>query len=143
METVEIVVYMTIAIIVGGHVIAFIAGWDPKQTYTGLKRVLGQGPVNDYEEVTSDRLPATIVKLWDGCGLGTTNMTKSVYVTDAALLNKSALFAYFRAASLCKSLQSVAEGCGAREDIVFAGATAPVILRLQCDPTTETLVITS
>lgn len=143
METVEIIVYLVIALIVGALVVMFIGGWDAKQTYADLKRVMRGGSPDDYEKVTSTELPAAIIRLWDGCGLGTTNMSKTVYVTDNVAINKTMLFAYFKAANLCKSLQSAENSCGAREDMLFDNTTAPVLLRMSCDPTQEKLIIQS
>jgi hypothetical protein len=144
METVEIIVYIVIALILGSLVLAFIGGWDPKQTYDGLKRAMGGGDTaNAYEKIESDRLPAAVLSFWDACGFGTTTMEKNIYVTDSAALSKSTLFSYYKAASLCRSIQSNESGCGTREDVIFAGTTGPVLLHLKCDEATQRLIITS
>jgi len=137
------IVYLVIALVLGALVVAFIAGWDAKATYTNLKNVFRGSSPDDYAKITSEEFPAAIVRLWDSCGLGTAHMEKTVYVTDATTLNKTALFDHVKAANMCKSLQSATHNCGVREDVVFDDVVTPALIRMTCDETQSQLIIES
>jgi hypothetical protein len=141
METAEIVVYLVIAIALGALVIAFIGGWDTGGTYDTIKRIFSPAPDDAYAKIDAEQFPRVVLETWDACGLGTTDLNKTVYVTDERPLNRSFIFAHIKAASLCRSLQSAAEGCGTREDVDFADRAGPVVLQLRCVAATRTLVI--
>lgn len=137
------IVYLVIALILGALVVAFIAGWDAKATYTNLKNVFRGSSPDDYAKITSEEFPAAVVRLWDGCGLGTVRMEKTVYITDATTLNKTTLFAHIKAANMCKSLQSAAHNCGVREDVSFDDIMTPALVHMTCDETQSILSIKS
>lgn len=137
------IVYLVIALVLGALVVAFIAGWDAKATYTNLKNVFRGGSPDDYAKITSEEFPAAVVRLWDGCGLGTMHLEKTVYVADEATLNKTTLFNHVKAANMCKSLQSATHSCGVREDVAFDDIATPALIRMTCDETLSQLVIES
>ncbi len=143
METMEIIIYIAIALIVGGLIIAFIAGWDARDTYSSIKRIFsGSSSANaDYETVKSNDLPGVVLTFWDSCGFGSVAMQKTVYVNDNVLLDNKLLFDYYKKYNVCKSIQSKLQNCGEREDVTFAGAQGPAILNLACKD--NALIITS
>ena len=142
METVEVIVYMAIAVVVGALVLAFVGGWDVRGTFTGFQELF-TGDEAQYEEVTAEGFPRAVLATWETCGLGTTDLNRTLYISDAAMLNKTVIFDRIRQANLCRTLQWNATGCGTRDDVVFTGAQAPVVLRLRCDAATRQLIITS
>jgi hypothetical protein len=141
METVEVVVYMGIALIVGSLLIAFIGGWDAQGTLKGLRTLFSPEPDDSYEQITSAELPSTVLGTWDACGMGTTALNKTIYVEDSTPLNKSLIFDRVKQANLCRTLQWSAGGCGTRDDISFPDTAGPTVLVLRCDPATRTLII--
>lgn len=141
METVEIIIYIVIALALGGLVILFIGGWDAGATFESMKSIFRPEPDDQYEKITADKFARTALQTWEACGLGSADLNKTVYVTEG-LVNKTGLFASVKQANLCKSLQSQSLGCGAREDVPDFERQAPVILQLRCDAATRTLIIT-
>lgn len=142
-ETIEIIVYLGIAVIVGALLVGFIAGWDATAAYEGLKGVFEGPDPEAYEKISSTDLPRTVLEFWESCGLGTVDQSKTVHITDAVPLNKTLIFPTIRAASLCRTIQSADHDCGTREDILFQNASGPAVLRLACNAENRTLIITS
>lgn len=132
METVEIIVYIGVAVVVGALLVAFIARWDARGSYEGFKGLFKGPDAEQYETISSGELARAALDLWDACGQGEGEASKTVYVEDAATLNKSVLFSTVKAASLCRTLQSAQLGCGSREDVVFANVTSPAVVHLRC-----------
>lgn len=134
METVEIVVYLSVAVIVGSLMIAFIAGWDAKGTYEGFKDLFGQGDVADYEQIPVEQMARVALEVWDACGLGTTNFTKTIYVTGSGTYDKTDLFTTVKQYDLCRSLQSSDFSCGTKEDVQFISTLAiPTVVSVRCE----------
>lgn len=142
MDTVEVIVYMAIAVVVGALMLAFIGRWDATETFQGLKGLFSREQ-QEYEQISSDAFARFVLTAWESCGLGTADMNRTVYVSDDAELNKTMIFDRIRQANLCRTLQWNESGCGTRDDIVFAGAQGPAVLRLRCDAATRQLIITS
>jgi hypothetical protein len=145
METMEIVVYMGIALIIGGMLVAVIAGWDARETFQGFTRLFKDDAGVAYEKIPDDAFPREVLQTWEACGLGTTDGNRTIYVTGnvsgVGEVSKAQLFAYIKAAGICRSLQSAALGCGEREDVVFTSKATPAVVRIECRSATRTLVI--
>jgi hypothetical protein len=141
METIEVVVYMAIAVILGGLIIAVIGGWDAGATFNSLKKVFSPKSSTEYARISSDQFARAAFETWDGCGLGSTDLNRTVYVTDAVPLNKTMLFTAIKGANLCQSLQWKDGQCGTRDDVEFQNTMGPTVLQLHCDPARRKLVI--
>jgi hypothetical protein len=133
METVEVIIYIGIALIVGALVVGFIGSWDAQGTFKGLKSLFKPEPDDRFEEITSDRFAKSVLDTWEACGLGTSEMNKTIYVSDTSLLNKSLIFSRVKQANLCRTLQSQEYACGVREDVDFENTTGPRVLTLRCE----------
>lgn len=143
METIELVIYFFVAVVIGSLIVGFIGGWNVQETYSGFQRLFGQEEVSAYEQVTLAQVPGTIIEVWDECGFGALAFNKTISVSDAGNLNKTGLFLTIQEYNLCKSLQSNASGCGTREDVVdFMPIQTPAIIKISCDPALEQLVLT-
>jgi hypothetical protein len=143
METMEIIIYIGIALLVGGLIIGFLAGWDAQGTYNSVKGVFSKSSTSsaekDYESIKSDDLPGVVLTFWEGCGLGSVAAQKTVYVKNDAELSKEKLFSYYKQYNVCKSIQSKEQGCGSREDVTFAQVKGPVVLSLVCKDNSLTI----
>lgn len=143
MEVVEIIIYIGVAVVLGALVVLFIARWDAKGTYEGIGDVLRGDDGSSQLRVSSREFPGVVLSVWEECGLGTMGLNRTVVVVDDAPVNKTQIFAFVKAAALCKSLQSTEHDCGSREDVVFDGARGSAVLRFECDPSSRALYISS
>jgi hypothetical protein len=141
METIEVVIYIFLAVVVGGLLIGFVTGWDATQTFDAMKSLFSGDRTLVYEKVTAAQLPASALAVWEECGLGSTELKKTVYLTDTVTITKAALFETFKRSDVCKTIQSAAEGCGSKEDVNMSTLQGPAALTIRCDPATATLVI--
>lgn len=144
METIEIVVYMTIALIIGGMLIGFLTGWDFDRTYRGLKDLLNPS-ASQFDEVSPDQFIEIVKNHWKDCGYGETNKTRTVYVLkeNIDILDLSYIFERLKKYNICESLQSASNACGTREDVVMSPINLPSAFVLECDPDNKQLKIYS
>jgi hypothetical protein len=142
METIEIIVYIAIAVIAGGMVLLFVSGISPTDMYNGIRRAFVGETRLTYEEVDDVAFPSTAYAVWERCGFGVQALNNTVYVKGTGVMDRARLFATLKKLNFCSTIQSGAEGCGSREDVVFASAfTLPTIVRVECDPVNRKLVL--
>jgi hypothetical protein len=144
METVEIIVYIGVAIIVGGLVLVFVARMDPGGVYSALHRSLtGDGEVK-YRKIPADEFAAEAYRVWDQCGFGSQDKDVTLYVTGSGELNRSFIFRTYKKLNFCSTVQSASEGCGAREDvIILSPPQLPAVVHVACNSTRRQLDIVS
>lgn len=138
----EVVVYLGIALIIGSIFIAVIGGWDAKGTFQGFSQLFKGDDAPSYEKITINQFPREVLATWESCGLGTTDVNRTIYVSDDGVVSTDQVFIYIKAAGICRSLASAIRSCGDREDVVFTSKTTPAVLRLECVASTRKLIIT-
>ena len=143
METVEIVVYMTVAIIVGMMLISFISDWDVTDTYVKIKNIMFKEDSVEFKEVDRIGFVTEMFKFWQECGLGTKDNTVRLYINDIddSPLNKSEVFDHIEKVNLCDSLSSLENNCGSREDLNMSSLHVPSVVKLTCNSSTRTLYV--
>jgi hypothetical protein len=146
METIEIVIYLFIAIVIGGFVIAFIAGVEPKQMYDALRHLTNPGDATlEFKKLSSDRFASEAYKVWEACNYGTQERNLTVYIERGTPVDRAYIFATFKKLNLCYSIQSGNESCGTREDVAIASGsiTPPALVTIRCDPVSRQLLLTA
>ncbi|MBW2990407.1 hypothetical protein KY348_01745 [Candidatus Woesearchaeota archaeon] len=141
METVEIVVYITIVLIIGVLIFIFIRTAGFEETYDDIR---GEKPEEGiYQKVDKVGFVSELISFWQNCGLGDIDKTMTVYVKDEGDLDKAFVFSTIKKINHCNTLQSVSEDCGSKEQVVFnTPITLPHVIRLECDSSSEELIIT-
>ena len=151
MQTVEIIVYMSIAVIVGGLVIGFLVGMDTQSMYSTLSGLFNREPEVRYRNLEAHEVAPAVFNLWESCGFGEFNETLIVGLTGDQDLNKTVLFQSVIRYNLCHSLQwnesvdqpEIDVRCGDRDDVELSGDISPdTLLVIQCDNTSRTINIT-
>ena len=132
METVEVVVFIAVSIILGGLIIALITGWNVSRTVDMVRGLLIPNKHTGYEKVSVEDFPAMAFATWEACNEGQTSLNRTVYVTNETTLTAETLFAEYRRLNLCHSIQSAANNCGTREDVVMSPIQGPAVLTLAC-----------
>lgn len=141
METVEVVVYLGVAVLLGGMILAFVWGWDATATYASVKRIFTGDESSGFERATGAEFPHLLLSAWEACGMGAAEYNATVYISDDVTIDKAALFTAYKRASLCKTIQSASEGCGTREDVEMTMIDGPAVVRLRCDPALQRIVV--
>jgi len=143
MEAIEVMVFITIAIIVGGMVIGFVLDWDFEGTYNSLQKIISGDSTPSFTEVNPDTFIQEVLRFWKFCGYGELNDTLSIYVLEEGVpsLDKPLLFEKLKKFNICNSLQSAANDCGVREDVEMGTITLPAVVTLECVDINNTLVI--
>ena len=144
METVEFIVFMSIALVLGSLVIGFVTDWDYSTTGGMFGKLFNNHDIPEFEEVDADGFVGRVVTAWTDCGYGMLDSTYAVYVRDDNVMNidKTFLFNGLKGYNICKSLQSNTNGCGIREDITMKAKKLPALVVLKCHSINSTMSIT-
>lgn len=134
MEVVEIVVYIGIAVIIGGFVLTFLLDWDVQQTYNDVKSIVFKEYDAEvgYKKVDKLGFMAELHSAWQDCGFGMLNKSVSFYVSEEGELTKEEIFAELKKLNYCRSLQSAEFECGTREDLEMDDITLPAVIKAEC-----------
>lgn len=137
METIEVIVFLTVSIIIGFLLLYFFSSYN----YSDFsKRFYSKEPT--YKKVDKITFAQSVLDFWDSCGMGEKNKTLAVFVDDNGPLNKSYLFSQIKKINLCQTLQSALYDCGNYEHVVFENPIQlPHVVRLQCNSTSQKLSI--
>ena len=132
------VVFIGAAVIIAGLFIGFLVSWDTKETYEGVKTLMGDGPKGSYAKVDRLGFVVKVHELWDECALGTIEKKVPLYVTPQKAnqkeeLTKEFMFEELKKINYCKSLQSAEFGCGTREDVEMEDISLPSVVSLACE----------
>lgn len=143
METVEMVVYFVVALIIGGLIIIFVSGIDPENLFKSLRSMAFPQKELKYQNIESSELALIAYNLWENCGLGMQEASLTLYVRAGPVINKSMLFGTYKKLNLCDSIQSINQSCGKREDLIMNKGffASPTLIKISCDPTNKTLII--
>jgi hypothetical protein len=142
METVEVIVYMVVALAIGVLMLQFLTSWDYRRPLEGIKQIFSKEKKVEFKTVDSDEFVAELYNLWQTCGFGEVDKQQTLYVNDKGGLNKSMLFAKIRKLNLCNSLQSAMYSCGSLEQVKnFPNITLPHIIRVECNSTAQKITI--
>ncbi len=143
METVEIIAYIVVALIIGGFIIVFTAGINPNDIFKSLKAMVFPEKEVKYESIDSEDLPLKAFNLWEKCGLGIKDMELVLYVKSGSQINKSMLFSTYKKLNLCDSIQSKNQSCGKQENVIIEKdiVIPPAVIKLACKSNNSTLVI--
>ncbi len=144
MQTVELVVFIGIAVIVGGLIIGFIAGIDTEGLYDSMKRIFLLEETARYANVDADEFASAAYSAWRECGYGQRDHERIVSLRGEEEVTKEKMFQWYTKFNLCHSIQSAYHECGNREDIEMPDSiTPPALIRIACNATQEILEITT
>lgn len=135
MEVVEIVVYIGIAVLIGGFLLTFLLDWDVEQTYNDVKSIVFKehDAQVGYKRVDKIGFMAELHNAWQDCGFGMLNKSVSFYVNDEGELTKEDIFTELKKLNYCRSLQSAEYECGTREDLEMDDIVLPAVINARCE----------
>lgn len=141
MQTIELVVYLSLALLVGLLFIGAIKNWDFIRSYNDVRKgLLGEGSDN-FEKVSINNFPKAVVNLWKDCGFGELSKELVVYVEGEDSYTKEMLFSNLSKMNYCEIIQYGSFGCGTRDDIVMEAIALPSVVKLRCDSSQRKLYI--
>jgi hypothetical protein len=132
MQTVELIVYLFVAIIAGGLIIMTLTGIDWKDTYYRWRggfenEVRDNGPTPYKVEATD--FASELAKRWEWCRFGLDNVSTSLYVTDNATIDRESLVKDLLRVDRCDVID-----CRNTSNrlIVNGTLTTPQIINIRC-----------
>jgi|APSaa5957512576_1039674.scaffolds.fasta_scaffold51234_2 hypothetical protein len=128
METVEIIVYIFIAIIVAGSLAAMLKTIDHKEQYQTYVKTFKNDDGNIFK-IDSTQFAGEVAKRWEDCRFGMDNKTYSVFVTDNSTLTREDIILEFKRVDKCNVID-----CYNRKNgfILENNITTPKIINIRC-----------
>jgi hypothetical protein len=128
METVEIIVYIFIAIVVAGSVAMMLKTVDHEKQYQTYVDTFRNDEGNIFK-IETDQFAGEVAKRWEDCRFGMDNITYSVYVTNNGTINKEDLVLEFKRVDKCNVID-----CYNRKNglILENNITTPKIINIRC-----------
>lgn len=136
METMEIIIYIVLALMLGLLTLSFIKQWDYEATYDAA---IQKKEAEEFHQVDDSRLIEESVALWHNCRFGTDAKNMTVYYIGAQMTD-TLYFDYIKKHNLCSEIESEIHECGTGEDVVFQNFSQAVV-RIACNPLDHKLYI--
>ena len=144
MEAVEIIVYLSVAVVIGGMIIAFLVGMDGGSIYGAISNIFNREPEVSFRSVDEIEFAPVVFNLWKSCNYGLVNETLVVSLKANNEITNETLFDSFKKHNLCYTIQSGGNDCGDREDVYLPeNIDGPALVEIFCDERTNTINITS
>ncbi|MFH0870299.1 MAG: hypothetical protein V1866_04555 [archaeon] len=145
METIEVTVYIGVALIIGSMIIMFVAGISPKDIYEKIHDSFFGDRELKFKTINKEDLASNTYKVWEDCGLGATESSLTLQVesnqAQSGTINLDELFQTFLKLNMCYSIQSASRSCGSREDVDMEEIVLPAVVTIKCVPATRKLSI--
>jgi hypothetical protein len=142
MEAVELVVYISLAFLVGILMLQFLMGWNVLDLYDTVKAMIGGEKKVQFQTVDKEGFVSSTYNFWESCGFGEVDKTLAISVSGTGSLSKEYLFNKTRKLNLCDSMPSAQFSCGRVESVIFPlDIPLPRVVRLSCNATSQKLRI--
>jgi hypothetical protein len=139
METLEIVVYIIVAVAVGGLIVFFLNRAD----IIGISDEVGDRVLNErkfeFKTVDWDGFYQEVFAFWKKHQFSEGKAEMILFLNEQGRLDKLHFFDTVRKGNLCRTLQSRSFDCGTREDVSLSTVELPQVIRVQYE--NETLII--
>ena len=87
METLEIIVYIVIAVIAGALLLGFYRQWDYRKTHEEVSKAVIDDKNYDIW-TTKEEFTKELVKRWKACGFGELEKSYAIYIAENGTLEK-------------------------------------------------------
>ncbi|MGM5487506.1 MAG: hypothetical protein ACQESG_01000 [Nanobdellota archaeon] len=130
METVELVVYLMISILVAGIVLQFVISSDLVGIYEEAKPSQTQ---QDLQPIEPQEFVERTMDFWVDSGMCMKNASTVFYV-EGTTVNKTVFFDVVKAMNKCDTIHSQSHDCGNNEHLKFPNQiTLPSLIRVVCN----------
>lgn len=135
METIEILIFISVAMIFGGLVVGFLSGWEYYGMYDSFKEMMVDEDEVEFQQVDKVDFANQLYAFFEECATTGFKMDLRLYLKDEGNLDKEELFDIYKYLGWCETIQSADNGCGEREDIDMPELELPKIVRIECNGT--------
>ncbi|MEM4268424.1 MAG: hypothetical protein QXK37_06375 [Candidatus Woesearchaeota archaeon] len=132
MESIEIVIFVGLAIIIGGFVTGMLVDWDYTKTFSLIKKMMIRSHNEGFETVDTAGYAGRLNKFFSDCTISGMDKVLVLHVKDNGTLDKKRLFSFYKDWGWCHTIQSNENGCGFREDVEMEEIVLPSVVRANC-----------
>lgn len=143
METIELITYIAVAIMIGGLIIMFITDIQVDDVYTAMRSMLQRDETLRFSNVDAADVAPKAFNVWRQCGYGQREGELVISLREGNTIDKAYLFQHYKKYNLCFSIQSADHDCGTREDLSLnpEEIEGPALLNIRCDTENTQLII--
>ncbi len=134
MDTLEIVIYISTAVLIAGAVLLVVAKTTNIDLYGKIQDMINDDSPEAFQKVDNQTIGPLLFRTWEECGLGSVPMNVTFQLESPREFNKTDLFQYVKRMRLCRTLSSVQEDCGTREDVLMPTLQPGTIYVVECQP---------
>lgn len=140
MDTMEIVVYLAVAVLVGGMILLATTELANAGIFEKISNTIKGKETAEFTTLNNETIAPFLFSTWQECGLGTKEMNVTFqYQGDEITLDE--VFDEIQRMRLCRTLSSLSRDCGSREDVVLLSALEAGIHTARCQPETQQMII--
>ena len=132
MQTVEMLVYIGVAIMIGTLTLGIITDWKFADMYDSFRKIMIRDDTSKYQRIGRDDAFIQIHTFFEECRRKVGNFSQGIYIEDPGTLTKEELFDQFKSVGWCSSIQSKEFDCGDKEDIEMNDLTLPRVVVMHC-----------
>lgn len=143
MDAIEVVIYLSLALIVGLLFLGFINNWNFTNIYDAVSDAMFGKKEFKFKEVEGEEAIAEILGLWEKCKVTSQNQSINLYLKGQGVFSKQYIFEAVKKLNLCLSLQSIEEDCGEEENLVMSDINMPSVINIECLPDDKRITISS
>ena len=132
MEIIEIVVYMAVAVILGGIILVLLATTSSEPVTNLLEQSMNNQQSISFSQVNIINFYGLLIDKANSC-LSTNIDNQTLFVEEEGIINKTTFFNIIQQTSLCSTIQSQEMDCGEREDVEHFSITTPSIVTIICE----------
>jgi hypothetical protein len=134
MRTLEEVIFISAAVVIGFAMLGFLVDWNYGEYYRGVQRMIAkEKKTAEYEKVSRPDFAKKIIAVWKDCGLGELNKKYTIFLEGNSTFTRTELVSDLQKINGCEILQARDLNCGKRNDIVMTQTlNLPTIISLEC-----------
>ncbi len=139
--TVEIMVFVGIGMVLIAMISTFIYEWKFTDDVDALQKMYKMDAKEYDTKVDKVDFINAARDFWEYCNHSYANKTRIMYVYNDNLenngtLSKKDMFDQYKQLGWCRSIQSLNNSCGKREDVNMTDIELPEIITLKCENST-------
>jgi hypothetical protein len=123
METLELIVYILIAVVVGGILLRFLLDISTQRTVTKINPIQANNKEPAFSQTKMEFIKG-FIKFWQDCGLGKYEKNYVTYIPDMGNLTKQDLMGYITKNNYDETLHE--------QDLNTSDIMLPALISINC-----------
>jgi hypothetical protein len=132
MQTIEMMVYIVITILIGTMFFLAVKNWDYLKDLQKIKEGVQPKIELGYKKADNITFVKEAVLLWNSCKFGELERSTSLMLDGKGAFTIGNFFSIVKKLNECDTLQNSALECGERDDVEMNDLILPRVVKLRC-----------